>query len=384
MRTVVVAGVALAVALLGAFILFAARGLERSVFRVWPRDDPLDLEVEGVREGAIGLRPRSHAGRAAVRRPGEHGLEFDGGYAEVGPVVETQHAEWGTVWRELRAVRGRLEAGTRARMDSFCFEHPEARALVVEEVNVESSSGTHPAWLVAGERERWVIFVHGKGARREEALRVMPVVRERGWTCLAISYRNDAGGPGRGHYAFGTEEWEDLEAAVALARERGATNVVLFGYSMGGGISLSFMRRSPLAGLVRGLVLDSPMSDLQTLLDLRMRQRRVPVLLTRAAVVLASRRARVRVGEARHGGHALDVPSLVFHGEADDVIPVELSERFARGREDVTLSRVPGAGHVLSWNVDRERYERAVAEFLAGLTLGPSPRARGEGSDDRG
>jgi fermentation-respiration switch protein FrsA (DUF1100 family) len=65
----------------------------------------------------------------------------------------------------------------------------------------------------------------------------------------------------------------------------------------------------------------------------------------------------------------LAVPVLLFHGDQDEVIPVELSDRFAEARRDrIHYHRVPGAGHVRSWNVDRERYESALREWLRDLS----------------
>ena len=61
----------------------------------------------------------------------------------------------------------------------------------------------------------------------------------------------------------------------------------------------------------------------------------------------------------------LNVPIMLFHGEIDPRIPVESSAELARLRPDlVTFSRYPHAAHVESWNVDRERYERELREFL--------------------
>ncbi len=58
-------------------------------------------------------------------------------------------------------------------------------------------------------------------------------------------------------------------------------------------------------------------------------------------------------------------PTLLFHGDADATVPVALSDAFAALREDVvTYHRVPGAGHVRTWNVDREGCEGALAGFL--------------------
>ena len=64
----------------------------------------------------------------------------------------------------------------------------------------------------------------------------------------------------------------------------------------------------------------------------------------------------------------LHVPILLFHGDADALVPVSLSDSFAAALPElVTYIRVPEAGHVRSWNVDQEGYELAVSAFVERL-----------------
>jgi fermentation-respiration switch protein FrsA (DUF1100 family) len=95
--------------------------------------------------------------------------------------------------------------------------------------------------------------------------------------------------------------------------------------------------------------------------------RRLLVPPTRA---LAGRRGRI---DWRGLDHLDDperyaLPTLVFHGELDATVPVALSDAFAAARPDVvTYHRVPGAGHVRAWNLDRDGCEAALTRFLADL-----------------
>ena len=74
----------------------------------------------------------------------------------------------------------------------------------------------------------------------------------------------------------------------------------------------------------------------------------------------------------------LEVPTLLFHGAEDTIVPIETSDEFAAALpETVTYHRVEQAGHVQSWNVDPPRYERWVRQFLRGLA------AEREGRVDR-
>ena len=106
----------------------------------------------------------------------------------------------------------------------------------------------------------------------------MPPLLAQGWTCLVPSYRNDEGVPAGpdGRYALGLSEWRDVEAAIAYAVDRGAREVLLMGWSMGGAIVLQLLDRSPLSSLVSRVVLDAPVIDWGDVLDHHAREHRVP------------------------------------------------------------------------------------------------------------
>ena len=93
--------------------------------------------------------------------------------------------------------------------------------LVYSEVRVPSELGEMPAWHVpASNNDTWVITVHGRGASREEGLRVVPQLHGAGLPVLLITYRNDVGAPKSpdGLYHLGDTEWRDVEAAIRRAR----------------------------------------------------------------------------------------------------------------------------------------------------------------------
>jgi pimeloyl-ACP methyl ester carboxylesterase len=353
-------------------VWYLARRIEHSVFRAVPgRTEPYDLEVVGLTPRSVVLRAGDRAAYRSLRDPGVYGLVYDTGYGHVEAVLADDPRSKQVERRFTRVLGDPPSVGARARIDSFAYPlNPHvAHGLVWEEASVEASQGIAPAWLIPADPRRWAVLVHGKGARREEALRVLPLLHREGWSALAITYRNDVECGLSGCYTYGATEWEDLEAAANLAVARGAREILLVGYSMGGAIVLSFLNRSPLSELVRGLVLDAPMTDLRTLLRLRGRRMRIPSAVLARAMHRAMRHALPGWEETDyHSGFSrINLPVLLFHGDADDVIPVVLSDTFAAGRENVTYHRVPSAGHVRSWNVDRDRYEAAIHDFLATL-----------------
>ncbi|MDO8614128.1 MAG: alpha/beta hydrolase [Dehalococcoidia bacterium] len=335
--------------------------------------DELDLRVAAADGTRITLQRVSAARDGDWTRDGTFGLEWEGGYGRVGAILNRDGDQ---VVREFTAVRGVPPAGAPARLDSFAFAgNPlEARGIAFEDVSYSSPLGEFPAWFTPayrpgrpGSGDVWAVFVHGKGAGREEALRLLPAVSGVGLPALVITYRNDEGVPEDGFYRYGASEWRDLDGAVQYALDHGARRVVLVGYSMGGGIVASFLYRSPLAGRVAGVILDSPMLDFAATVDWGARGSFAPWPVKAIGRAVAARRFDIDWGDLDYLKRAeeLNAPILLFHGDADKKVPVATSDELARARPDtVTYVRVAGAGHVRSWNTNPRAYETAVRDFL--------------------
>ena len=71
------------------------------------------------------------------------------------------------------------------------------------------------------------------------------------------------------------------------------------------------------------------------------------------------------------------MPILLFHGDADTVAPVAVSERFAAALPDlVRFERVGRRRPRGVWNADPARYEAAVTAFLTEVAAGPARTGR--------
>ncbi len=251
-----------------------------------------------------------------------------------------------------------------------------------QDVSVHSDVGGLPGWVVGPEPGSpgtgdWAVLVHGSGARKEETLRAVPVLREAGWTCLVAAYRNDRDAPPGpdGRYNLGLSEWRDVDAALGYAVTQGARRIVLFGWSMGAAIVLQCSRPSSLADLVVGVVLDSPVLDWAFVLATT--PTAPPALgLVRLArahglAELASAGRRARAGRCRT--HRLGHP--VRRAEPPDARHRLRQRRLrahrpraalAQKRPDlVPFERWQVARHCKEWNVDPERWERVVRDFVA-------------------
>lgn len=228
-----------------------------------------------------------------------------------------------------------------------------------------------------GRAPRAVVFVHGRGGSPSSGWWLAPACEDAGWRCVMPAYRNtEDGGPATGRYLLGGE-WVDLATVLDDLAGDGVTEVVLAGWSMGGNICASYLRqrhRHPdrFAHHPRpaGLLLDAAAMDWGPVLVHAARSRRLPRGLVPLLMAYGGLRRRVDWRDLNHlldAAH-LDLPVLVFHGTADDVVPLAVSETLGATLGDVRLELVEDAGHCRAVNVDPDRYLGAVADFLARLT----------------
>jgi len=355
--------------LLGSSFLIGALGWFAAGRFLEPRrtSPNYDVRVIDVAEGRVRLERTEES-----EKPGVWGLEWEGGYAQVSRIFRLERS---TVLREYRPFRGTLEVGLQVSVDRWAYPgDPEtAFGMAFANVDVPSALGDFPAWYVGGSRDTWVIFVHGMNASRREALRMLPGVVDLDFPSLVVTYRNDPGAPASpdGMLHLGETEWQDVESAATFALDHGAEHLVMVGFSMGGSIVAQFLQHSPSAGRVEGAILDAPALDWGSTVTLVGEGRGLPAILTSAAKAIFSIRFEEdwRNLDEVDVLDPLDVPILLFHGIADDTVPIETSDGFAVSERDrVTYVRVPGAGHVEAWNLDRAAYGAAVRAFLVRVT----------------
>ncbi|MCT2593779.1 hypothetical protein LHJ74_28395 [Streptomyces sp. N2-109] len=322
-----------------------------------------------------------------ARLPGRYGLSGRGCHVVVGPVLgeaagnpgatSEGAAEADTAVRRLeRITHGSLAPGTKLRLTPLVhLGNPrDALGLDYAEVEIPGETGALPAWFLPGERDTWVITVHGLGSTREQPMSVLPFLHGQHLPVLDLAYRGDPGTPGgaNGPGALGAREWRDVDAAMRYALGYGAERFVLHGWSTGATMALHAAARSTLRDRVSGLVLDSPVLDRRTTLRALAASRGVPDALLPLAVRAAE--GRIGLDNAQEpppelaDPAGLSVPILLFHGPDDTVAPWESSRRLAARHPDlITLHVVPHAPHAAMWNADPAGYEETVRRFLTPL-----------------
>jgi len=233
--------------------------------------------------------------------------------------------------------------------------------------------GTRPPAGAGAEPSRpLVVIAHGHSWDRAGSAKYVGIFLDLGWDALIYDHRGcgDSGGAGTtmGHY-----ESRDLGAVIQAARARvgPATPIAAMGESMGAATVLIYASRAP--EKLAFVIADCGFSDLLSLLAFRLKaDYRLPAF---PFLALARLLTRLRLGydwravsprrEIEEAGGLPGLPLLIFHGEADDYVPPVMARELASvKREPVELVLVPGAGHAMSWETDREAYAERVRAFI--------------------
>ena len=301
------------------------------------------------------------------------GLRWEGGYGQVGPaktvdgVLET---------RPFILIQGDMPPVGEdvVDFDNFAFPNdPSILGIEYQLVSYATPLGDVEAWLFPGSSDTWIVAVHGNAADRTEYLRLVDSISGLGHPVLVIRYRNDPDSPATDDslILLGQEEYEDITAAVDYALDSGASDVIVFGTSLGGALTLGYALEET-REVIRGLILEAPLADLREVVRLRSGEA-LPVggpiadsflLVGRLVVSLRTGLDFDTVDYVERAAE-LDMPILLFHGADDPKIPVEISENLAAARPDlVEFHPIADAAHVRAWNEDPATYTRTVTAFL--------------------
>ncbi|WP_241975945.1 S9 family peptidase [Cryobacterium sp. TMT4-10] len=321
----------------------------------------------------------------ATAAPGPYCLILEnGGWARLASEVEDRGP--GLVGREVLGETGKgLASSERASWSGILFASPEDADQEATDVAVLTDVGLAPAWLInprGAPTETWAIHIHGLGSPRAGTLRGVQVASDAGLTSLVVTYRNDGEGPivGTGRSELGAAEVDDVRAAVRFARENGARDVVLFGWSMGAAIALQLAAEHELRGIVVGLALESPVLDWVSTIKANCVRSSLPAWSGALAVPWLNLPPLARVtGLANPVGlrsfdwiaraGELTVPILILHGALDTSSPFEVSTRLRMLRPDIVDLETFDADHTMSWNSDRERWRAALQSWLVPLVV---------------
>lgn len=187
---------------------------------------------------------------------------------------------------------------------------------------------TRAVYFPAPKGGRTVVVFHGNGETCFDGLTLAEVMMSRGLGVMLVEYR----GYGLTYGDPPTEAslYADGEAAMTYLAKAGVPNdrIAVWGYSLGTSVASEMARR----GHGARLTLVAPFTSM-----IDMGNRVVPILP--ASLILAHRLDTY--------ARAKDIaqPTLVVHGEADEVVPFEMGKRVAKALPRGELVPVPGAHH---------------------------------------
>ncbi|TAH33829.1 hypothetical protein EYC58_00085, partial [Candidatus Saccharibacteria bacterium] len=286
------------------------------------------------------------------------GIRTDGSMIGIFSAPTSSDASKQTATRQLTDPNGSaLSVGEKISLQGnvWTSDPKAALGLDYETVQYESPLGATNAWLVPGKsKTTWTIGVHGIGADKNEMLRFVKPVHAAGNTMLVINYRNDPGNPQSAddYNHFGDTEWQDVKAAVAYAKEQGATDIRLYGDSLGGSLVENYLKR---AGdpAVSKVVLDSPALDWKQVIQRQIQKNSYPGILYYPTVLAMKLRAGVDVNSISTQASDIKHKTLIIHSSDDPTVPQAASKELAAAKPDlVTLSDFGQGGHLRSWNHD--------------------------------
>ncbi|TYC96602.1 alpha/beta hydrolase [Arthrobacter echini] len=299
--------------------------------------------------------------------------------ASGGPLIALNAPIYETLTRRyvVRGDVGRVAADQRGQLSGFMGKTPMDFGLLYKDVDI----GGRPAWEIPTKSPSpgaWVIHVHGLGSSRQQCLRGVSVFEQLGFTSLVATYRTslDLGDQAARRSTLGTTEWSDVAAAAAYATSRGASEVLFVGWSLGASIALHAAREAPTIPTV-GAVLVSPALDWETIIDARLKKRRLPAWLCGWTISMfnvfrwpPSPKINLRHLPGSSATYDPGFPTLVFHGSADTSVPVNSSRSFAaRNPTRASYVEFDHAHHTLEWNSAPAQWEQAVQDWCRSIGL---------------
>ena len=144
------------------------------------------------------------------------------------------------------------------------------------------------------------------------------------------------------------------------------TPIFLYGVSMGGATVL-MAPQEQLPSNVKGIIADCPFANALEIISHVGKEKPVPSWLIKPFALLGATLFggfRLNKTDARKELSKAKIPVLIIHGEADTLVPPEMSDLVSCSPKYITRHTFPGAEHAVSYLVDTDRYSAIIKEFV--------------------
>jgi len=233
-----------------------------------------------------------------------------------------------------------------------------------------------PVWEITGNNPDGptVIFSHGWGESRWMAWpRILALLGD-SYRVICYDLRGHGESPPHSRCGLGLPEVSDLLALIEIADGRSPTQqpepaahtthprraIVLYGFSLGAGVSIAAASNPQLAGRIAMVIAEAPYRLPQTPAAAVLRSADTPFRLNTIPAINAASALFSGGGLApitRPGGPfdrlkyaaKLTCPLTVIHGDADLTCPPHDGQQIAAAAPNGRFQPVPGAGHLDLW-----------------------------------
>lgn len=259
----------------------------------------------------------------------------------------------------------------REQIDRGLIDQRYYESLNKEEVYITSKDGLKLRGIYI-ESEKYsnktMIFVHGITVGLIWSIKYIDMFIKRGWNVLIYDQRRHAMSEGK-YSTYGYYEKEDLDLWVNwLIDKKGKEEIIgLHGESMGAATVLQY---AAINKYVKFIIADCGFSDLRELLERKVRDDYHGLLypIIKLSNLRAKRKAKFKfewVSPIEVVKNA-EIPMMFIHGDKDKFVPWDMSIKMyeAKIKGVKKLYIAEGAAHARSIEVDKDRYENEVMEFV--------------------
>jgi dipeptidyl aminopeptidase/acylaminoacyl peptidase len=269
---------------------------------------------------------------------------------------------------------------------AWTLVHPERKALnvpsdasiVFQDVafkDIENEINLKGWFFPSTSKNKVAIVSHGYADHRmsfdEESFDFYQNFVDQGYNVLAFDFRNSGTSDGA-VTSVGDFEQSDLLGAIDFVKTKSMDEIVLVGVSMGAAISLVVAEEEK--ELVKGIIADSPFSDLEDYLKENLPLWSDLPHFPFTWITLESSKLIYgidfrKVSPYRSVQNIQDIPILLIHNVNDDSIPFKNAEKiYDSSPKNIKLVKFDTKGHADNFKNEPSKYLKEVNQFLDRLS----------------